>query len=181
MNQLISGTIAGVSGILVGQPLDTIKVRLQAMHGRYTGPWHCAKEIFRYEFVCFVQKALGCLLCVANSRACCSVPCPQACPCICKRLYLACFALQFMCFFALVSNNTCMCSENACRPAVVGRIEGVRGFFRGMWSPIAANAPINAVLFMAHFHIFAFLDNGPAAHWSPLAIQFAAGTLMRNL
>lgn len=48
MNQLISGTIAGVSGILVGQPLDTIKVRLQAMHGKYTGPWHCAKEIFRY-------------------------------------------------------------------------------------------------------------------------------------
>ena len=37
---LTAGTIGGVSGVVVGQPMDTVKVRLQT-NAAYRGTWHC--------------------------------------------------------------------------------------------------------------------------------------------
>lgn len=33
----------------VGQPLDTVKVKLQTFPQLYTGPWHCFSTTFRVE------------------------------------------------------------------------------------------------------------------------------------
>jgi hypothetical protein len=57
-NHILAGTIAGVSGIVAGQPFDTIKVRLQtSQKGAYLGPVDCALKIAR----CGVA---ACALCV---------------------------------------------------------------------------------------------------------------------
>ena len=47
MEQFVSGTIAGAAGIVVGQPLDTVKVRLQTSMGLYKGPFDCFRQIVR--------------------------------------------------------------------------------------------------------------------------------------
>ncbi|RHZ38424.1 hypothetical protein DYB26_009152 [Aphanomyces astaci] len=39
-----AGCLGGVMGIIVGQPFDTIKVRLQTHGAHYTSPWHCARH-----------------------------------------------------------------------------------------------------------------------------------------
>jgi hypothetical protein len=58
---------------------------------------------------------------------------------------------------------------------MICRHEGLRGFFKGVLPPIAANAPINAVLFLVHFQTYSLLEDGPAAAWHPLTRQFVAG------
>lgn len=103
MEQFISGTIAGAAGIVVGQPLDTVKVRLQTSMGLYKGPFDCFRQIARNE--------------------------------------------------------------------------GWAAFFKGMASPIAASAPINAVLFVVHFQSYSLLERGSAADWAPLTRHFAAGVM----
>lgn len=35
--------------VLVGQPLDTIKVRLQLDHGKFKGAWDCAVQTIQKE------------------------------------------------------------------------------------------------------------------------------------
>lgn len=46
---LTAGTIGGCTGIIVGQPIDTVKVRLQAMPGAFKGPVDCFFRTWREE------------------------------------------------------------------------------------------------------------------------------------
>ncbi|GAB9464925.1 hypothetical protein Gpo141_00002347 [Globisporangium polare] len=46
---LASGTVAGCSGIIVGQPFDTIKVRLQTHGAFYKGSVDCVRQTFKHE------------------------------------------------------------------------------------------------------------------------------------
>ncbi|XP_072041356.1 mitochondrial basic amino acids transporter-like [Amphiura filiformis] len=58
----IAGCVAGAAGLLVSQPFDTVKVRLQAQtsgHIRYTGALHCFKSIVRQETVFGLYKGLA--------------------------------------------------------------------------------------------------------------------------
>ncbi|CAK8692490.1 mitochondrial basic amino acids transporter-like [Clavelina lepadiformis] len=47
--EYLSGCAGGIAGVLVGQPLDTIKVRLQTQPGKYRGVWHCFLNIWKKE------------------------------------------------------------------------------------------------------------------------------------
>lgn len=58
MIDLNAGAIAGGSGIVVGQPLDTIKVRLQTHRECYQGPVDCATQTLRQEGVSGFFKGL---------------------------------------------------------------------------------------------------------------------------
>ena len=44
-----AGTFGGCAGITFGQPLDTIKVRLQARPGRFRGITDCALRTVKHE------------------------------------------------------------------------------------------------------------------------------------
>lgn len=44
---LLAGSLAGVAVVLVGQPLDTVKTKLQTLRGLYTGPAHCLVHTYR--------------------------------------------------------------------------------------------------------------------------------------
>lgn len=45
----VAGALAGSANIALGFPADTVKVRLQNRLSPYSGAWHCATSIFRYE------------------------------------------------------------------------------------------------------------------------------------
>ena len=45
----VSGTISGWGQTLAGQPFDTVKVRLQANPGQYTGPMQCFMDCVKRE------------------------------------------------------------------------------------------------------------------------------------
>ncbi|XP_039258875.1 mitochondrial basic amino acids transporter-like [Styela clava] len=49
--EFFSGCLGGVAGVLVGQPFDTVKVRLQTQSGTslYRGVWHCLTSIVKNE------------------------------------------------------------------------------------------------------------------------------------
>jgi hypothetical protein len=49
LKDLTAGTIGGCAGIIVGQPLDTIKVRLQSKPGVYSGVVNCLSTMVRTE------------------------------------------------------------------------------------------------------------------------------------
>ncbi|KAF0692193.1 Aste57867_16706 [Aphanomyces stellatus] len=53
-----AGCVGGVMGIIVGQPFDTIKVRLQTHSTHYTGPMHCARHTLHHEGVRGLFKGL---------------------------------------------------------------------------------------------------------------------------
>ncbi|ETW03752.1 hypothetical protein, variant [Aphanomyces invadans] len=53
-----AGCLGGVMGIIVGQPFDTIKVRLQTHGSHYASPWHCARHTLQYEGVRGLFKGL---------------------------------------------------------------------------------------------------------------------------
>ncbi|KAI8620904.1 mitochondrial carrier domain-containing protein [Chytriomyces sp. MP71] len=60
----IAGTIGGAAGVIVGHPLDTVKVRLQsqAMSGsakRYTGTFNCIATILREEKLRGLYKGMA--------------------------------------------------------------------------------------------------------------------------
>ncbi|TMW56641.1 hypothetical protein Poli38472_006651 [Pythium oligandrum] len=44
-----SGVVGGCSGIIVGQPFDTVKVRLQTHSTFYKGPIDCVRQTFHHE------------------------------------------------------------------------------------------------------------------------------------
>ncbi|XP_014240767.1 mitochondrial ornithine transporter 1 [Cimex lectularius] len=44
-----AGSLGGVALVYVGQPLDTIKVKLQTFNSLYSGPWDCFKKTLRTE------------------------------------------------------------------------------------------------------------------------------------
>lgn len=49
--EFFSGCLGGIAGVLVGQPFDTVKVRLQTQSGTliYRGVWHCLTSIVKNE------------------------------------------------------------------------------------------------------------------------------------
>lgn len=55
---MFTGTLGGCAGILAGQPLDIIKVRLQSST-KYTGIWDCFKTIVRKEKVSGLYKGMA--------------------------------------------------------------------------------------------------------------------------
>ena len=55
---LVAGTLGGCAGITFGQPLDTIKVRLQARPGHFRGMTDCALRTVRLEGVRGLFKGL---------------------------------------------------------------------------------------------------------------------------
>ncbi|KAF7727807.1 hypothetical protein EC973_007038 [Apophysomyces ossiformis] len=74
----IAGNIGGMANVIVGQPLDTIKVRLQLDTGRFKGAWDCARQTVQNEGFLALYKgmasplvgigAVNALLFAANSR-----------------------------------------------------------------------------------------------------------------
>jgi len=49
---ILAGTVGGMATVLVGHPLDTIKVRLQAQSSAnpmYSGAWDCAVKTWKFE------------------------------------------------------------------------------------------------------------------------------------
>eukprot|EP00466_Bigelowiella_natans_P016204 jgi/Bigna1/54313/estExt_Genewise1Plus.C_310122 len=58
VKDLVAGTVGGCGGIVAGQPLDTIKVRLQSPKTRnlYTGVLHCFQKVVKDEgFLAFFK------------------------------------------------------------------------------------------------------------------------------
>ncbi|DAZ98975.1 TPA: hypothetical protein N0F65_000507 [Lagenidium giganteum] len=54
-----SGVVGGCSGIFVGQPFDTVKVRLQTHSSFYKGPIDCARQTLQHEGVRGFFKGLA--------------------------------------------------------------------------------------------------------------------------
>lgn len=103
-NQILAGTVAGVAGIVVGQPFDTVKVRMHTSRvGTYASPLDCAVKVVR--------------------------------------------------------------------------LEGFRGFFKGMLPPIMANAPINAVLFAVESAAYKWTETSSLSSWSSDSRRLVAGAL----
>uniref|UniRef100_A0AAV1V4W6 Mitochondrial carrier n=1 Tax=Peronospora matthiolae TaxID=2874970 RepID=A0AAV1V4W6_9STRA len=46
---LTAGTIGGIAGVVVGQPFDTVKVRLQTHSKHYNGALDCARQTLKHE------------------------------------------------------------------------------------------------------------------------------------
>ena len=70
LNDFISGSVAGIVQVLLGQPFDIVKVRLQTQNGLYQSPIECAKSIYHNEGLFAFYKGtlsplLGISLCVA--------------------------------------------------------------------------------------------------------------------
>lgn len=47
--ELLGGTVGGMMQVMVGHPLDTIKVRVQSKGLGYTSPMQCAQQTMRTE------------------------------------------------------------------------------------------------------------------------------------
>lgn len=43
---LIAGALSGVAVVAIGQPLDTVKTKMQTFRGLYAGPTHCLKHTY---------------------------------------------------------------------------------------------------------------------------------------
>ncbi|CAI9623905.1 unnamed protein product [Staurois parvus] len=50
MADFIAGALGGACGVMVGYPLDTVKVRIQTQ-GQYRGIWHCIHSTYTAEKV----------------------------------------------------------------------------------------------------------------------------------
>ncbi|KAI8072393.1 mitochondrial ornithine transporter 1 [Gongronella butleri] len=74
----VSGNFGGMANVITGQPLDTIKVRLQLDPGRFNGAWDCATQTIKNEGFFALYKgmasplvgigAVNALLFAANSQ-----------------------------------------------------------------------------------------------------------------
>jgi solute carrier family 25 carnitine/acylcarnitine transporter 20/29 len=42
---LLAGTCSGMTASMAGQPLDTVRVRMQSRGQHYTSGWDCARKI----------------------------------------------------------------------------------------------------------------------------------------
>jgi hypothetical protein len=58
VEELIAGTIGGCAGIAAGQPLDTIKLRLQAAGTPYRSAFRCLVDTVRLEGVAALYKGM---------------------------------------------------------------------------------------------------------------------------
>lgn len=55
----VSGLVGGVAGIVVGQPLDTIKIRLQTQPGVYSGALNCFTTMWKSEGIQGLFKGMS--------------------------------------------------------------------------------------------------------------------------
>ncbi|KAG0762159.1 hypothetical protein G6F57_000130 [Rhizopus arrhizus] len=55
----ISGNFGGMANVLVGQPLDTIKVRLQLDQGKFKGAWDCTIQTIQKEGFLALYKGMA--------------------------------------------------------------------------------------------------------------------------
>lgn len=69
IKDIFSGTVGGVAQVIVGQPFDIIKVRLQTMQGEASA-WRAIKELVKYEGVMGFYK--GTMAPLAGVGACVS-------------------------------------------------------------------------------------------------------------
>ncbi|EGD79839.1 hypothetical protein PTSG_10125 [Salpingoeca rosetta] len=56
--ELLGGTVGGILQVLVGHPLDTVKVRMQSS-SYYRGVWHCMSETAQKEGLRGFYKGVG--------------------------------------------------------------------------------------------------------------------------
>ncbi|KAI9484559.1 mitochondrial carrier domain-containing protein [Zychaea mexicana] len=55
----VAGNMSGMAQVIVGQPIDTIKVRLQLDHTRFNGAWDCAAQTIRKEGFFALYKGMA--------------------------------------------------------------------------------------------------------------------------
>ncbi|KAI9274317.1 putative mitochondrial ornithine transporter 1 [Phascolomyces articulosus] len=55
----VAGNMSGMAQVIVGQPIDTIKVRLQLDHTRFNGAWDCALQTIRKEGFFALYKGMA--------------------------------------------------------------------------------------------------------------------------
>ncbi|KAI7869381.1 mitochondrial carrier [Spinellus fusiger] len=55
----VAGNFGGMANVIVGQPLDTIKVRLQLHPGRFKGGWDCAVQTVQKEGFSALYKGMA--------------------------------------------------------------------------------------------------------------------------
>ncbi|XP_003832903.2 solute carrier family 25 member 47 isoform X1 [Pan paniscus] len=60
-----SSFLAGVCGVAVGYPLDTVKVRIQT-EPKYTGIWHCVRDTYHRERVWGFYRGLSLPVCTVS-------------------------------------------------------------------------------------------------------------------
>ncbi|KAM4690240.1 solute carrier family 25 member 47 [Rhinophrynus dorsalis] len=58
MADFIAGALGGACGVLVGYPLDTVKVRIQTQRN-YNGIWHCVHSTYKMERVSGFFKGMS--------------------------------------------------------------------------------------------------------------------------
>ncbi|XP_056401419.1 solute carrier family 25 member 47 [Hyla sarda] len=58
MADFIAGALGGACGVMVGYPLDTVKVRIQTQRS-YTGIWHCISSTYKVEKVSGFFKGMS--------------------------------------------------------------------------------------------------------------------------
>ncbi|KAM9294039.1 solute carrier family 25 member 47 [Gastrophryne carolinensis] len=58
MADFIAGALGGACGVMVGYPLDTVKVRIQTQRS-YTGIWHCIHSTYKKEKVSGFFKGMS--------------------------------------------------------------------------------------------------------------------------
>ncbi|XP_004635285.1 solute carrier family 25 member 47 [Octodon degus] len=61
----VAGAIGGICGVVVGYPLDTVKVRIQT-EPKYTGLWHCIRDTYRRERVRGFYRGLSLPVCTVS-------------------------------------------------------------------------------------------------------------------
>lgn len=61
--KLVCGGVAGTIGIMIGQPLDLVKIRLQTEPGAYTSAWSCFTRTIRDEGIRSLYKGMTAPLC----------------------------------------------------------------------------------------------------------------------
>ncbi|CDH52169.1 mitochondrial carrier [Lichtheimia corymbifera JMRC:FSU:9682] len=55
----VAGNMGGMAQVVVGQPIDTIKVRLQLDHTRFKGAWDCGMQTIRNEGFLALYKGMA--------------------------------------------------------------------------------------------------------------------------
>src|SRR3989338_6574895 len=59
-SHFVAGTVAGMSGVVVGYPFDTVKVRMQTQVTKiYSSSWVCVKKTMRREGIRGFYKGLS--------------------------------------------------------------------------------------------------------------------------
>lgn len=170
MIEYVSGCVGGVAGVIVGQPLDTIKVRLQTQTGMYRGITHCFRNIIGKEGMHGLFKGMSSPLVglsfinaivfgvEAQSRKCfgeqglmshflSGATAGGVQTIICCPMELAKTQMQIQ---GIGSNRTMKYKTSLDALKHIYEFEGARGFYRGMTSTILRDAPAFGGYFMTY-------------------------------